>query len=89
MTSPRRERLIAEKEPGDLPVVDSYLEQVRKLLDTENREAAFLLLWANPKALLRRVARREGVPVSRLSPTQLVRELATQGLLETIRLLCS
>jgi len=82
VTGPRRERQIEEQEPWDLPVVDSYLERVRRLLDTEDREAAFLLLWANAEALLRRVALKEGVPVARLSPTQLVKELATQGLLE-------
>lgn len=82
VTGPRRERQIEEQEPWDLPVVDSYLEQVRKLLDTENREAAFLLLWANTEALLRRVALKEDVRVGQVSPSQLVRELATQGLLE-------
>jgi len=81
VTGPRRERPIEEQTPWDLPVVDSYLEQVRKLLETENREAAFLLLWANTEALLRRMALKQGVPVRRLSPSQLVRELATQGVL--------
>jgi hypothetical protein len=84
VTGPRKERQLEEQEPWDLPVVDGYLEQVRKLLATENREAAFLLLWANTEALLRRVALKEGVPVARLSPSQLVKELATQGLLERL-----
>lgn len=82
VTSPRRERQNEEQAPWDLPVVDGYLEQVRRLLETENREAAFLLLWANTEALLRRVALREGVRLGSLSPAQLVRELATQGVLE-------
>jgi hypothetical protein len=46
------------------------------------REPAFLLLWASAEALLRRMALEHGVSVARLSPTQFVKELATQGLLE-------
>jgi hypothetical protein len=84
VTGPRRGRQIEEQTPWDLPVVDGYLEQVRKLLEGQDREAAFLLLWANAEALLRRVALMEGVPISRLSPSQLVRELATQGVLERL-----
>lgn len=82
VTGPRRERQFDEQEPWELPVIDGYLEQVRRLLETENREAAFLLLWANTEALLRRVAEKERLQVGRLSPSQLVRELAMQGLLE-------
>lgn len=82
VTGPQRERQLGEQQPWGLPVVDSHLEQVRKILDTEKREAAFLLLWADTEALLRRVALREGISVGRLSPTQMVRELTTQGLLD-------
>lgn len=81
VTGPRNARPTQEQAVWDLQVVDGYLEQVRRLLDARDNEAAFLLLWANGEALLRRMALDEGVPVSTLSPSQLVKELTTQGVL--------
>ena len=81
ITGPRSGRQLDEHQPWDISVVDGYLNQVRRLLDAGNREAAFLLLWANTEALLRRMAHEEGVS-GQSSPSQLVRELAIQGLLD-------
>jgi hypothetical protein len=82
VTSPRRGSQPADEEPWDLPIVDRHLQQVRRLLAIGELQAAFLLLWADTEALLRHLARQEGILVSRLSPPQIVKELTTQGVVE-------
>ncbi|MBM2812058.1 MAG: hypothetical protein HW416_2817, partial [Chloroflexi bacterium] len=82
ITNPRRGSLTNEQNPWDLLVVDNHLKQVRDLSESGQLHAAFLLLWADAEALLRHLARQEGILVNRLSPPQIVKELATQGVLD-------
>jgi hypothetical protein len=82
VTNPRRGSQADEKSPWDLLVVDTHLQQVRALFELDQLQAAFLLLWADTEALLRHLARQEGIPVNRLSPPQIVKELATQGVVD-------
>ena len=82
VTSSRRGSQAGDQGPWELPAVDIHLKQIHDLLQTGQPQAAFLLLWANTEALLRRLALQEGVSVSGLSSPQIVKQLATQGVLE-------
>jgi hypothetical protein len=82
VTNPRRGSQTDEQGPWDLRVVDHHLSEVRDLVENGRFHAAFLLLWADAEALLRRLAQQEGIPVYRLSPSQIVKELATEGVLD-------
>jgi hypothetical protein len=82
VTNPRRGSQGDEQGPWGLQVVDDHLNEVRDLVEHGQFHAAFLLLWADTEALLRRLAQQEGIPLSGLSPAQMVKELATEGLLD-------
>lgn len=82
VTNARHGRATDEPGPWDLPVVDKHLRQVRGLMDTGQLEPAFLLLWADTEALLRRVAEQEELSVRNLSSPQIVKQLAFQGLVD-------
>lgn len=81
VTNPKR-RAEGEAQPWALPLAERHLAQARELTKTGQSEAALLLLWASIEAFLRRLARDEDVALGGLTTTQLVQQLATEGLLE-------
>ena len=65
----------------DPPDISARLKSARVLIQKKDYDAATLLMWTAIEASLRRIASREGTPVSRKDPTYLVKRLYTLGLL--------
>jgi uncharacterized protein YutE (UPF0331/DUF86 family) len=62
-------------------VVWERLSATHRLTGQHQFEAAFLLLWSATEAVLRIIAARERVNVERLSPAEMVKQLASLGVL--------
>ena len=59
--------------------VSRQLGDARKLSDLGEHEAAYLKLWIAFERMMRSQARRVGLPVDRLAPSILIRQLYSQG----------
>lgn len=81
VTNPRT-RVEEELEPWTLPTAERHLAQARELTNSGQSEAALLLLWASTEAFLRRLASYEDVALDGLTTAQLVKQLATDGLVD-------
>jgi hypothetical protein len=57
------------------------LEKANELLKVGTKDAAFVLLWISIEALLRRIAIQEGLPLERVPPSALMKELYSLGVL--------
>ena len=55
------------------------IEDADRLSDLGEKEAAYLVLWITFERMLRFLARRVGLPVDRLAPSILIRQLYSQG----------
>jgi uncharacterized protein YutE (UPF0331/DUF86 family) len=65
----------------EVDVVWERLSATHQLTGQQQFEAAFLLLWSATEAVLRIIAARERVNVERLSPAEMVKQLASLGVL--------
>jgi len=57
------------------------LEEADELLKAGTKDVAFILLWISIEALLRRIAIQEGLPLERVPPSALIKELYSLGVL--------
>jgi hypothetical protein len=57
------------------------LEKANELLKVGTKDVAFVLLWVSIEALLRRIAIQEGLPLERVPPSALMKELYSLGVL--------
>ncbi len=59
--------------------ISNRINQARRLEDNGDSEAAFLILWISLEQLLRLHARQVAIPVDRLSPSIMIRQLYSLG----------
>jgi hypothetical protein len=59
--------------------ISNRLDHARRLAETGDSEAAFLILWISLEKLLRIHARQAAIPVERLSPSIMIRQLYSLG----------
>lgn len=69
----------AERDSLDEDSVRQRLEEARTLLDAGHPEASLVLAWTAIEALLRLLARQEGVAHIRSEPASLLRSAASEG----------
>jgi Holliday junction resolvase len=74
--------LPAEDEDGDefsWKEISYRLEEAQRLVNLGENEAAYLILWIAFERIMRFHARRVALPVDRLAPSILIRQLYSQG----------
>jgi hypothetical protein len=74
--------LPADDEDGDefsCEETSHRLEEERRLVDLGENEAAYLILWIAFERMMRFQARQVALPVDRLAPSILIRQLYSQG----------
>jgi len=81
--------LVTEQDVASTPVdadesfvwdeVSRRIEDSDRLSDLGQKEAAFLILWIALERMMRFQSRRIGLPVDRLAPSILIRQLYSQG----------
>ena len=59
--------------------ISHRIEDSDRLSDVGQKEAAYLVLWITFERMMRFQARRVGLPVDRLAPSILIRQLYSQG----------
>jgi hypothetical protein len=79
VTNPRDKRDLRADDVWGAPTITHLLGEVRQLARAEKRTAAFLMLWASTEAILRHLALDQRIPIHRMSPAQLVKQLVAHG----------
>ena len=71
--------LPGEEEPLSWGEIEDRVERALRLEELQERDAAYLALWIAFEKLLRFQARRVALPVDRLTPSIVIRQLYSQG----------
>jgi hypothetical protein len=77
--SPRQPDELVEAQPASLSVSQERAQNAEALLQTGQKEAAFLLLWSAVEGTLRFLGERADLPLASLPPSALIRELYSAG----------
>ncbi len=70
---------VAQDENASWDEIADRIRQARRLQSTGDNEAAFLILWIALERLLRIQAREAAIPVERLEPSIIIRQLYSFG----------
>jgi hypothetical protein len=68
-----------DDQPPSWDEISNRLDHARRLAEPGDNEAAFLILWIAFEQLLRVHARQAAIPVERLSPSTMIRQLYSLG----------
>ena len=77
--SPDQPDQVYEGQPAPLPLSQERVRNAAALLQSGQREAAFLLLWSALEGILRLLGDRAGLPLASLPSSALIRELYSAG----------
>jgi len=77
--NPEHPDQLTEAQPAPLSLLQERAKNADALLQADQKEAAFLLLWSVVEGTLRLLAERADLPLSSLPPSALIRDLYSAG----------
>lgn len=77
--NPEHPDQLTEAQPAPLALLQERAKNADALLQADQKEAAFLLLWSVVEGTLRLLAERADLPLSSLPPSALIRDLYSAG----------
>jgi len=77
--NPEHPDQLTEAQPAPLSLLQERAKNADALLQADQKEAAFLLLWSAVEGTLRLLAERADLPLASLPPSALIRDLYSAG----------